>query len=230
MKHPLFVTVGTTALTNAGIGSKNGRPNSAIREHLARFLGDPEKPARGYGPHRRLAEDLIEAHVQAWRKPELLRNRKRYRTTSAELLSTYLGATASDFPLDGIVLLCSDTPTGKFAAEINREVMLTLEYRRALRPEMDFLEVQVGVIPGLDAKAANFSSAVREVVTGWAPAVEKVRINITGGYKSLAATLGIVAAQDERYRLYYLHESLDVLVYLNPRAGTGGDTAPGGDF
>ena len=231
MNQPFFVTVGTTALTNEGIGSADGSPNSILQDRVNSFLGDPVKPALGYGAHRRLAEELIRSHVIAWQTPGRFEDRKRYRTTSAELLSTYLATRAPGFELDGIVLLCSETEEGRFAAEINRDVMRTSEYRRALRPDLDFLEVQVAVIYGLDANTADFTEVTRETVKAWLPAAKdvKVRVNITGGYKSLAATFGIVAVLDSRYRLFYMHESTEVLMCINPENRTGGPAKTYGD-
>jgi len=222
----LFVTVGTSAIHNNRIGLAGPRTNEALLQAVAEFDADATKVKWEKGPYWRLFDQLFEAHIQAWRNPpdffldrsDVL-SQRNYRTTSAELLSTYLMARTVPHLRDTsrVVLLASDTPAGIFAAELNRVVMQSDEYRA--RMGWANYQVRLEVVTDLDGKVTNSFREVRSLIASCAKEAGggQVRINVTGGFKGFVATLGILAGK-ENYNLYYMHESLLQPFFIDSKA------------
>ena len=228
----LFVTVGTSALTNERIGLVDQRDNSALVKAVRDYREDQTKRKGEIGPYQHLFMELLEAHAAAWRKSndfflrkDGLPNSRNYRATSAELLSTFLLARLATQipPIEKLVLFASDTAEGMFAAELNRQVFQTPQYWEKVGVR-DY-QVYVERVDGLDDRIGSPGHVVQALIDKHC-ATGKVRINVTGGYKGFAALLGYLAAK-RQYHLFYLHEAL-----LRPAFLKNGDVTevPGGDW
>ena len=84
----LYVTVGTSAITNAGIGKPpGGRDNTALQGDMRRYREDKGKD---FGRWGKLFDDLVKAHFRYWEMPEdYTTNPYNFLQSSAELTSTY---------------------------------------------------------------------------------------------------------------------------------------------
>lgn len=210
---PLFVSVGLSALTNDRIGLVPPKTNNqTLRDQVADYLADTTTVKAHPESYKTLADDLYEAHRAFWSKPAEFYSgkgpagRRVQYATSAELWSTYrLARRAPKIPFDGIVLLVSDTTEGRFAARVNERVMKSDEYRGRLNWVR--LGVTSEVVSGLDAKVSDTPLILMKLIGEYHPTHQGVRINITGGYKGLAAHIGELSYW-KKYHYYYMHESL----------------------
>jgi hypothetical protein len=210
---PLFVTVGTSALTNDRVGIVPPKTsNETLRGQIDEYLADSTKVKGHPDSYKNLMEALYDAHHKLWSQPANFlsgkgpASRRIHRATSAELWSTYKIALARpDLKLDGIVLLASDTTEGNFAARLNQSVMKSPEYQAKLN--WGRLPVALETVEGLDAEVNNPQVALKTLIDHHHKSKKKVRLNITGGYKGLAAHIGELTFTNH-YNYFYLHESL----------------------
>lgn len=223
--NPLFVTVGTSAVENAEIGRGNRKVNDRLRKDVVDFLADADDYKDQSNMWAILKDDLVSAHEAFWTLDERsIRNLDNYRQTSAELLSTYL--LLADYTIEyRIVLLCSQTAEGRFAAEINRRVFSGPAYRKKL--PLLHAKVEVREVHGLNESIMGAMDELRSIL--FAGTEEIVRVNMTGAYKGVAAVLGILAGLEttKKLRLFYLHEkSEQPIAVIPPAQGISGP----GDF
>lgn len=215
----LFVTVGTSAITNELLGTLNGKDNSALREAVQDYESDATKLNGQMGRYGGLFSDLVRANREFWQTdPGVLKRwiaeKRFFRATSAELLSTYLLCKKREFFGEHLVLLASDTPEGWLAARVNQSVFHSIEYQERLgfRPL-----ARIETVAGLDKEPAAWFDEIGQVITNEGRGQAFYRVNLTGGYKSVALALGYHAARNPgnpKYHLYYLHESLNVPLFL----------------
>lgn len=219
---PLFVTVGTSGLTNERIGLVPPvTSNEVLLGQVGEYLADTTKVKERPDSYRMLMDDLCTAHRLLWGQPaEFLSGagpagRRNHRATSAELWSTYkLAQWLPELGIDGIVLISSDTGDGKFAARLNQAVIRSREYLARLPWRL--LGVEIEIVEGLDARVKNPAEALQALFKKHTDGA-LVRINLTGGFKGLAAHIGELAGTND-YHYFYLHESLlePFFVLTNP--------------
>jgi putative CRISPR-associated protein (TIGR02619 family) len=204
--NPLFVTVGTSAVENAEIGSAHRKSNERLRKDVNDFLSDTDEYKDEATVWLPLRDELVDAHEAFWKLDKRwIRDKNHYRQTSAELLSTYLLVSDNAFEFDRIVLLASQTAEGRFSAHVNRLVFSSAAYQAKLGSKR---EVTIREIPGLNEtiREGNAVGVLRDILLDQTPNV--IRVNMTGAYKGVAATLGFIAGKEARRKvhLYYLHE------------------------
>ena len=211
--NPLYVTVGTSAVENADIGRGNRKVNERLRRDVADFLADADDYKEQSSTWAILKDDLVTAHEAFWTLDERsIRNPDNYRQTSAELLSTYLLVAERKIDFDLIVLLCSQTAEGRFAAEINRRVFSGPAYRKRL--PLLHAKVEVLEVRGLNESIVGAVGELRRILFDGSQ--EIVRVNMTGAYKGVAAVLGLLAGLEtkKKLRLFYFHEKSEQPIVL----------------
>lgn len=206
MSIVIFATVGTSAIYNEGLGLMwSDRQRNKLRNEVLRYREDVLKKPESWTV---LFEDVVRAHKAFWSMPEpYTRHEDNIHQTSAELVSTMSilldasilrGRTA-----ERIVFLASDTPEGRFAAEINAEVF------RSQRKDLD---VMVRTVTGLDHKFIQVTEALLDIVMQCrGSGTRNVLFNITGGYKGAVPSMTALAI-DKDWELYYQHESCEFAV------------------
>jgi hypothetical protein len=214
----LFVTVGTSGLTNPGIGkAPNGRDNTALQAEILRYKQDRNKDA---GRWAKLDRDLVAAHKAYWGMPDRFTTSPfNYLQTAAELTSTHclIRDVGSKYPFDKIVLLPTATADGRMASKVVLEVMRSPEYGIPLNKDSIIEEP----IPGLEKDIEKLAAGLREAVWKHSQfAVDKRFLNVTGGFKGTSLMLGRLSA-DNNYRIYYQHETLDAAVYMRDLSTSG---------
>ena len=220
MNNLLFVTVGTSAIHNELLGTLDGRDNQALRDAALRYLDDPDKPTEDMGRYGSLFGDLCHANLEFWRNDfetvrKWIQERRYFRATSAELLSTYILRRESKLEFKRVVLLASDTPDGLMAARINQSVMHSSEFQEKV--QWSLTSVDCKTVPGLDKGLGSWFEEIPKVVAEAGRDQERYRVNITGGYKGIALAFGYLAREESKppYSLYYLHESLSEPMFIN---------------
>lgn len=202
MNPVLFVTVGTTALTNPGI-RRDG--DTTLLSEVAVWMTDHKdnpEVQRQLGAHYK--PQLVEAHMRYWKsKPP-----GDIKETSAELTSTELLIEKLHRPLEAIYLLSSNTPPGELSAEINKELL------RELHPG---LAIETCIVDGLDAQFIDPTPPLRKIMEPRANG-RPAYVNITGGFKGTVPSLAYISAQHD-WLLYYQHETLDKPVRLKFNEG-----------
>jgi putative CRISPR-associated protein (TIGR02619 family) len=113
---------------------------------------------------------------------------------------------------DRLVLLCSDTNPGKFAAHINEEVL------RELNPR---LPVESKEVPNLDVQFKDIRAALEHIFEQdyrLQPG-DRVTLNITGGYKGTIPFLTYFAMKNKDWQLYFQHRENNSTVRLEFKDG-----------
>lgn len=214
----LFVTVGTSALTNRGIGKPpNGRDNTALQEQMRRYQ---EGKNKDFGRWGRLFEDLVAAHLKYWELgDEFVSNRYNFLQSSAELTSTYclFRDQGPGFSVDRLVLLPTDTPEGWMASKVVLAVMKNPKYD--IRVAKD--QIVEETIPGLESDMQELAEGLESAIRKHSPSDHDQRwVNVTGGLKGTSMMLGRLSAE-HHYTIYYQHETLDSPVYMRDLRTSG---------
>ncbi len=228
--YTLFIPVGTTSIYNGEIGklpeSGGGEAdNKELLEMAADYRDDADKNPKLY---TRLFDKLVEAHSRFWGLNDALTCRKEnYAKSSAELTSTRLfldymeelPPKDEDFEeraLGKVVLLASAGNEGRFAAEVVETVMKMPNYRL---PGTG-VTVEIKAIPGLDVEFVDLGKVLPPLVDQFRPnsKEECAYFNVTGGYKATVALIGFLA-KEKRYRMFYVHESIETPILLNEQTG-----------
>jgi putative CRISPR-associated protein (TIGR02619 family) len=204
----LFITVGTSALTNDVGRAPDDRDNGALKTEIQRYFAAPQKDEQRWS---RLRSDLIDAHSRYWQADARYTNDPRhFLYTSAELTSTVflvrsLQAKEPANAPERLVLLSSDTPEGWLAAGVNESV---------LRELFSKLTVERRKVSGLDVRFRDTQTALNTVFDEYRlQANDHVIINITGGFKGTIPFLTHFA-RTHAWELYFQHESQDSAVLL----------------
>lgn len=219
MRRPhrvLFVTVGTTALSAAQLGDAGkdaGMGAADLRRRAMEFkdAGDEEAPPD-------LACAVLDAHDDVWKGGWRLGQpifESRYQT-SAEMVSSWYALRLQgngqlfNADRDQIVLLSSETPQGRFCAEVNKE----LARRYLFSPPADREDSAcVEVIKGLEAKEHGFETQIvdsLEEIWSRHNARDETIVNITGGFKGTVPALTWRCIHSyENCWMFYTHESMD---------------------
>ncbi len=226
----LFVTVGTSALTNPGIGkAPNGRDNSALQLDMQRFKETRNKPSFSpeslkkddFGRWTKLYRDLVGAHQAHWGNTEetYRSNPLKASQTAAELTTTHclVRDVGREFPFDKIVLLPTETADGQMASRVVLAVMRSAEFGLELNPDRIVEEP----IPGLEKEIGKLADGLRAAISTHSPFANDRRfVNVTGGFKGTSLMLGRLS-KEGRYRIYYQHETLDAAVYMRDERTSG---------
>jgi len=219
----LFVTVGTSTLTNARIGKcPNNRDNSRLRKASENYLADVDKVPTRWDSLRR---ELIAAHLNYWEQARpYVREKRNYLETSAELISTYrlfdyLREDNPNLAFDRLVLLESATPEGQFSASVVKAVMESEKYDVPVAKE----DIDVAEIPGLDKQFVELFTVVPTLVRDLS-AGGSAYFNVTGGYKGVATVIGMLA-KAKFYQVYYQHEREHFPMFLDYRKSTSSKRA-----
>lgn len=207
----LFVTVGTTAISNSGIGKPpNNQNNTALQADMLRYDQDRQKDA---GRWEKLRRDLVAAHLKYWEMNESdTSNPLNFKQSSAELTSTYrliqdLGATD---PIEKIVLLPTDTAEGRMASTVVLEVMRSPQYGIPVNKDRIVEEL----IPGLEVTIEELDRRLREAIGKHSRSLHDHRfVNVTGGYKGTSLMFGRLSVTED-LEIYYQHESKHAPVYM----------------
>ncbi len=215
----LFVTVGTTAIYNPGIGTVDGRDNAALLSEAQNYERDPFKLARAYAPMR---DRLIQEHLRYWGKGAgYVAEPDNFHQSAAELTSTWTLLHPEEKgvkpQVNRMVLLTTPTPEGQLAGEIVLIVMRSDDYDVGF-PKVSIDKVNV---PGLETEFNTMQTNLLAAINAnrISPLVPAL-CNVTGGYK---ATAILVArhAKRERLRLFYQHETQNKGLYLNEKDESG---------
>jgi putative CRISPR-associated protein (TIGR02619 family) len=205
----IFVTVGTSAISNPDIGRapRGERDNGPLRRRAQLYLDDPDKNEARSRP---LLEELCAAHRAFWEQcEEYIRFRANATQTSAELRSTWLFTTERHMTPDEMVLLPSNTPESKLAAWANENV---------LRKVYPAANVAVEPIQELNDDMIERPDQVIPIIRRHCGGTDDRRwLNITGGYKGTVAILTLVA-QRMGLQLFYQHEKKERPVWVDFRA------------
>ncbi|MBM3738340.1 MAG: hypothetical protein FJW39_21365 [Acidobacteria bacterium] len=154
-RRTLIVTVGMSAITNSDLGKAGGQDNKRLLKDVAAFLKRRDGAKRTVEANPDLFADLVIAHRRFWAQPSEYRwNPKHARQTSAELLSTSNLLQSGWFKPDRTVLLSAGTPEGKFAVEVNLNMM------------RHFLESRLSVaeMPGFDPPFSDPVDKIEDLV------------------------------------------------------------------
>jgi putative CRISPR-associated protein (TIGR02619 family) len=207
MHNLLFVTVGVSAIRDWIIDDPK---KSDLRDLLKQMKRDPL--SSNWSVARM---DLIQWHRSRWAMfaldaPELIGH------TSAELLTTakilhQLSVLSPSIDVDTIVLLASTTPEGQLAAEVNKEVMESSEYRVTARKP----RVVVESIPAPSSQSVEtLSDCILEAVSKHRESEhDRVIFNITAGFGGVNTLIGMQAVY-YGYRLCYQHKTMQQPVYI----------------
>lgn len=208
----LFITVGMSALENNHVGrASDDRDNASLKAEVRRYFNDPYQHEKHW---MRLREDLIQAHLRYWNAGAAYQNDTlHFEYTSAELTSTIFllrGLESQSLP-ERLVLLCSDTNKGKFAAHINAEAL------HHLHPE---IPVEAKHVPHLDVEFKDTRVELRRIFDEVyrLRKGDQVTINITGGYKGTIPFLTWFAIKND-WKLYFQHLEHDSAVRLDFKDG-----------
>jgi len=218
----LFVTVGTSGLTNPGVGkAPNGRDNSALQLEMQRFKETRNKPLftresreKGdFGRWNKLYQDLVLAHQAHWEMEETYRSSPlKANQTAAELTTTHclVRDVGREFPFDKIVLLPTETADGQFASRVVLAVMRSPAFKLELNPD----RIVEQPIPGLEREIGTLADGLRAAISKHTQSANDKRfVNVTGGFKGTSLMLGRLS-KDGGYRIYYQHETLGAPVYM----------------
>lgn len=214
----LFVTVGTTAIENGGIGKPpDGRDNTALQADMQRYKDDRTKDA---GRWRKLQQDLVAAHLKYWEMPkEYTTEKLNFQQSSAELTSTSCLARdlGAEFVMDKIVLLPTDTPAGRMACSVVLEVMKSSQYGMPVARE----RIVEQPIPGLEKDISKLAEGLRNAIGEQSTSgADRRFVNVTGGFKGTSLMLGRLSKM-EFLRIYYQHETLESPVYMHDLRTSG---------
>jgi len=242
MGRILFVTVGTSAITNHELWDTNGDlpPDLPQDGNWGELIRGAEAACVKDMFHNRkvewktvakkveavftpFEEALTDLHRKFWGKTNHHKREHRRRTT-AETISTWLAGAAHRMDggqlqanEDKVVLVVSRTCIGQMAGRINqalfREHLFEGEGERKVVIEtVDDLRLEG--IHEEAGEAASLSEQMRRIFDGHAGSQCRTPIfNITGGFKGLIPAITVICREGGRTMLY-LHESMDGTVRL----------------
>lgn len=208
----LFVTVGTSAITNERIGAVENRDNSALRDAVRRYMQDPTKSSTMYN---RFQGVLVLEHLRVWTKgPPYAMDPKHFLEGAAELTSTAclmdMLAKEGLAPVKEIVLLVSETPEGELAGRVLEAVMRDPVYPAGAAS----VKVSMVRVPGLESGPFTLIDNLLARIRPYRGENEHAYFNLTGSYKGTAVLIGMRALK-QKFRLYYQHEKSTSGVFLN---------------
>jgi putative CRISPR-associated protein (TIGR02619 family) len=227
MPAALFVTVGTSALTNEKIGGLARSLDLKWRARLAAYL-DPartEDQRRNFPDLEALKRDLVTAHSAFWEKgradPKFVLDPSNFQRSSAELTSTACltrlrAAQEPETALEKIVLIQTGTASGQLAGDVVYEVMRSEAY--ASWRQVPTTSVARATIAVNWPQYGAVTQRLRELIQD-ARGHRTAIINITGSLKGIAAAIGILTNK-EQYVLYYQHEVWETPVIVEPTGRT----------
>ena len=207
----LFVTVGTSSITNPSIGRPPaGRDNTTLQGDMRLYREDKRKD---FGRWGKLFQDLVAAHVRFWEMPEeYVTNPYNALQSSAELTSTYslFREMGTGFSMDKIVLLPTDTPEGLMASRVVLEVMKSPQY--GIRVAKDRIIEEP--IPGLERDMGKLKSGLLEAIGEHSFSHHDRRfVNVSGGFKGTSLVFGRIS-KDHNLEIYYQHETLHKPIHM----------------
>lgn len=219
----LFVTVGTSGLTNPEIGARlSDGPATKLLGAIAKYF---KQDTRDEAEESALRGQLFDCHSHYWNETEAYRRSpKWFKQTSAELVSSarLLAVLRNEGHSVGrIVMLSSATDEGRMAAALNARLLkehntlkglhnADVEHQEVPRLEAEFIEI----VPAIDAIVQNKLSQ-STVATGVEP---RIIFNITGGFKGVIPSIVIAAFRHDAF-LYYQHESRGTSYYVEFKDG-----------
>ena len=250
MARIVFVTVGTSAITNRELWEKNGTLPATLDPagNWGKVIGDDEKAAveEKTRNNKRIKWEDIEAHVRAihadFEKALTDHHRKFWETsphhkrehprrTSAEAMSTWLAGAAASMdggPLkageDQVVLLVSRTCVGQMAGRINgalfREFLFVGDGERSVSTKV-IGDLQFEGIVDDGCEGMSLSSQVRKIYADHTTNNGRTPlVNITGGFKGVIPAISVICA-DAGTTMLYLHDSMKGVVRLRFANGKG---------
>jgi hypothetical protein len=196
----LYVTVGTSAITNAGIGKPpDGRDNTTLQGDMRLYREDKRKD---FGRWGKLFDDLVAAHIRYWEMPEDYSiNPYNFLQSSAELTSTY--CLFREMAFDKLVLFPTATPDGKMASRVVLEVMKSTPY--GVRVAKDRIIEEP--IPGLETDMKTLGAGLRAAIGKHSLSRHDERyVNVTGGFKGTSLMFGRLSKEMD-IEVYYQHET-----------------------
>ena len=196
----LYVTVGTSAINNPGIGKPpDGRDNTTSQGNMRLYREDKRKD---FGRWGKLFDDLVKAHIKYWEMPEAYTvNPYNFLQSSAELTSTY--CLFREISIDKLVLLPTETPDGRMASRVVRDVMKSAPYgTRVAIPSI--IEEP---IPDLEPDINKLDARLRAAIDQHSPSRHDERfVNVTGGFKGTSLMFGRLSKEMD-FEVYYQHET-----------------------
>ena len=203
----LYVTVGTSAITNPGIGKPpDGRDNTVLQGNMRLYREDKRKD---FGRWGKLFDDLVKAHVRYWEMPEdYTTNPYNFVQSSAELTSTY--CLFREISIDKLVLLPTDTPDGRMASRVVLEVMQGSPYiKRVAIPS-----IVEEPIPGLETDMSKLAAGLRAAILKHDLSRHDTRyVNVTGGFKGTSLMFGRLSTELD-CEIYYQHETSHAPIHM----------------
>jgi len=200
----VFVTTGTSAITNEHIGTVTKSDKSSLRPQVKLYLQDPTKKPERWTT---LQNQLIQEHKSYWdQTKEYVESKRNFLRTSAELVSTVLFVRQMGLAPRCIVLISSDTEDCWMAAQVNAAVMAPL-----------FPEAKVVAerIPDLTLDFNLLKGALETVVNKYhRNENDPAYINITGGFKGTVALMTLLALRGG-WKLFYQHDTRDEPVLID---------------
>jgi CRISPR/Cas system-associated protein Csm6 len=196
----LYVTVGTSAITNTGIGRPpDGRDNTTLQGDMRLYREDKRKD---FGRWGKLFDDLVKAHVRYWEMPEAYTTSPyNFLQSSAELTSTY--CLFREMSFDKLVLFPTATPDGQMASRVVLEVMKSTPY--GVRVAKDRIIEEL--IPGLETDMNKVDAGLRAAIGQHTLSRHDERyVNVTGGFKGTSLMLGRLSKEMD-LEVYYQHET-----------------------
>jgi putative CRISPR-associated protein (TIGR02619 family) len=217
----LFITCGTSALTNL-TGPQTDTTAPQLAADLSGYLDTPKVQKDDFAVRQRLLERLKKAHAAFWDTPAWFSNPRKYRKTSAELISTHaLGESFKQhgYKVSRIVMLRSDTPEGELAANVN---MHFLSHHQHFKTMFASAQRQLKKIDGWDARfVENLHESIEQIALAERTGLDEFRpngiivyFNITGGFKGAIPAITALGMK-HCWRLYYQHETLSTSVFIS---------------
>jgi putative CRISPR-associated protein (TIGR02619 family) len=204
----LYVTVGTSAIKNPGIGRPpDGRDNATLQGDMRLYREDKGKD---FGRWGKLFDDLVKAHVRYWEMPEdYTTDPRNFEQSSAELTSTYFLFREMSF--DKLVLLPTDTPDGKMASQVVLAVMKSTPYGVRVAKDRIIEEPILGLERDMDKLDAGLRAAILKHDS--LSRHDERYVNVTGGFKGTSLMLGRLSTELD-YEVYYQHETSHAPIHM----------------
>lgn len=204
----LYVTVGTSGITNGGIGRPpDGRDNTTLQGDMRLYREDKRKD---FGRWGKLFDDLVKAHARYWEMPEAYTTSPyNFPQSSAELTSTY--CLFREMPFDKLVLFPTATPEGEMASKVVLEVMKSTPY--GVRVAKDRIVEQP--IPGLERDMDKLDAGLREAIAKHDSLSrhDERYVNVTGGFKGTSLMFGRLSKELD-LEVYYQHETSHAPIHM----------------
>jgi hypothetical protein len=195
MSELLFVTVGTTAIGNPGIG--DGNQAGLATDYLKKPSGEKDGFANRHG----LKSKLVAAHAGVWEEcGENGLGPDEFDRTSAELTST-IPLLRQQPAISHVIFLSSDTKEGKLATAVNMEVLKGIWTRG---------DVSETLIPGLETGFMQVTPALEAILKDrQADSAARVYFNVTGGFKGIIPSITYLVAKHSNWSIYYQYQGLN---------------------